>query len=98
MRSAGQESAPAESPQKRWPRISISPTGTCSTHGLRNQLIRGFRQKRVGCLAVNGFAADFQHDRDRKWRHLFQRFMDDSPLDARERVTEAADVEEPGGS
>ena len=58
------------------------------THRLLHQLVRGLRQQRVGRLAVNRLAADFEHHRNRERRHVLQRLMDDSAPDAREHFAE----------
>ena len=58
--------------------------------------VRRFGEERIGRLAVNRLAPDLQHDRHGERRHMVERFMDDSPPDAREHIGEAAHVEEAG--
>ena len=58
--------------------------------------VRRFGEERIGRLAVNRLAPDLQHDRHGERRHVVERFMDDSPPDAREHIGEAAHVEEAG--
>src|SRR5438552_4012938 len=57
------------------------PPGS-SLHRLLHQLCLGFRQDCIACFAVDLLATDFQHDGNREWRDMVQRFMNDSPPDA----------------
>src|SRR5947199_118721 len=74
-----------------------SPPPGSSLHRLLHQLCLGFRQDCIACFAVDLLATDFQHDGNREWRDMVQRFMNDSPPDAREHIAEPANIEQAGG-
>src|SRR5262249_16757048 len=67
-----------------------------SLHRLPNEFRLGLRQERIPGLAIDLLAADLQHDWNREWRDVVERFMNDSPPDAREHPAEPADIEEAG--
>ena len=67
-----------------------------SLHRLLHQFVRRLGEKRISRLAVDLFAPDLQHDGNGERRHMVQRFMNDSALDAREHIGKAAHVEQAG--
>src|SRR5262249_25001636 len=74
-----------------------NPSPPClSPHRLPDQFRLGFRQNRIGCFAVNLFAANLKHYRNGERRNMVERLVNDASLDAREHLAEAAHVEEAG--
>src|SRR5262245_7790753 len=106
--SSGQYSAPAQSATSDTPatliarscggwipgvRRAVASSGAIA-HCLPHQILLGFGQERVGCFAVDHLAADLEHDRNREWRHPVELLMNDSPLHAREHLSEPANIEQ----
>src|SRR5262245_10071512 len=86
-----------EPPKHRQGQRQALPPPTTSLHRLPHQFRLGFPQHFLGRLTVDLLAPDLQHHRDGERRDVVEGFMDDSALDAREHLAEAADVEEAGG-
>src|SRR5262249_59986212 len=74
--------------------LTLVTTPLPSLHRLLHQLGLGFRQELLRRLAVDRFAADFEHDRNRQRRYVVERLMDDAALDARKHFAKAPDVEQ----
>jgi hypothetical protein len=61
-------------------------------HRLLHQFVRCLGKERVRRLAVDRLAGDLEYHRNGERRDVIERLMDDSPLDAREHIGEAAHV------
>src|SRR5262249_20121717 len=78
-------------------RATANPHVPPTLHRLIHHPRRASRQNPPPALAITLPAANPQHDWNRQRRDVVERFMNDSPPDAREHLAEPADIQEPGG-